>query len=429
MNRLFHPAFLFLIVVLIVSANRANAQCEGQLGTTRVTNPTQISVQLPHTMQKTDFDEASSPGKWILIDVSKGPAAERIFRVVEIKPDPPNIFPVTHVDLILNRSLEPDREYRLFAPDITYHGCRPNAVPEGTVTFKSPPAAGTRPPSPEKDFFQKSPSKGREDSNVYLSGQLEGANGSSPQVSADIKFEPRIETSTFFQELGLYFNLKASTAKAADANAMNFGLKLRHSFAFPVRLKKGTPEGVIELADEQPFLSGVVWDLTPGFESDRRFDNVNVLLGNRFVFVPRVFGNTNRIYLQPFIGFEVGRNIKSPVKEAEDRAIARGTVGGSLYLNLMPKADKALSFQIDYVRRFLLLREISFTENDDKKLVPLPVGRGPRDYVKVILEYGFTDFLGTALSYEYGRLPPNFQLVDHKYGFGLTYKFKTRFPK
>ena len=47
----------------------------------------------------------------------------------------------------------------------------------------------------------------------------------------------------------------------------------------------------------------------PGFESDRRFDNVNLVLGNRFSFVPRVFGNSNRIYFQPFIGFELGRNM------------------------------------------------------------------------------------------------------------------------
>jgi hypothetical protein len=420
-------AFIFLLVLLVGNAKYAAAQCEGRLGTTRVINGNKISVRLPHTMTNADFEQARSPSKWILIDISKGPAPERIFSVVEVKEDRVDLsLDIADLFLTLNRSLEPDREYRLFAPDITFMGgCRPDAVPEGTITFKSPPAAGTRPPSPEKDFFKKSPSKGREDSSVYLSGQLEGANGSSPQVSADIKLETPFDTRTFFQELGPYFNLKASTSKAADANSMNFGLKLRHSFPVKVRLKPGTTE----LADKQPFLSGVVWDLTPGFESDRRFDNVNVMFGNRFVFVPRTFGNTNRIYLQPFIGFEVGRNIKSPVKEAEDRGIARGTVGGSLYLNLMPKADKALTFQIDYIRRFLLLREIRFTEDDDKKLVPLPVGRGPRDHVKVTLEYGFTDFLGTALSYEYGRLPPNFQLVDHKYGFGLTYKFKTKFPK
>ena len=429
MNHLF-PASLFVLVLIIGSANQAAAQCDGPLGTTRVTNNgNQISVRLPHTMTDADFEQSGNPSKWILIDVSKGPAAERTFTILEVRPDRVDLsLPIADVFLILNRSLQPDREYRLFAPDITYNnGCRPQAVPEGTVTFKSAPAGGgPRPPSPDDtNFFEKSSSKGRDDSNVYLSGQIEGANGSSPQISADIKFDVPWDTATFFQELGPYFNLKASTAEAADANSMNFGLRLRHAFPIAPRFIAGTRQ----LAPKQPLLRGIVWDIMPGFESDRRFDNVNVLLTNRFAFVPRVFGNANRFYFQPFIGFEVGRNLKSPVREAEDKGIARGTVGGSLYVNLTPAADKALTFQIDYIRRFLLLREVSFTEDDDKKLVPLPIGRGPRDHVKVTFEYGFTDFLGTALTYEYGRLPPNFQLVDHKYGFGLVYKFKTKFPK
>lgn len=430
MSRLSRPAILLcgLFIALAPGPRHAAAQtCEGALGTVRhVKNTNEMTVQLPHNMTDQDFAEGAGPDKWILVDVSKPAVPERPLRVVAVKPDRPDIsLPITDLFLTLNRPLDDDHEYRLFAPGLTFKGgCRPRAVPEGTVTLRNPAPAGGRVPPPDTDFFKKSPSKGREDSNVYLSGQLEGASGSGPQISADIKLESPYDTAGFFQELGPYFNFKASTAKAADANSMDFGLKLRHAFPVPVRLKPGTTQ----LAEKQPLLSGVVWDLTPGFESDRRFDNVNVMVGNRFIFVPRVFGDTNRIYFQPFVGFEVGRNIKSPVDEAEGRAIARATAGGSLYLNLMPKADKALTFQVDYIRRFLLRREVSFEEDDDKKLVALPVGRGPRDHLKVAFEYGFSDFLGTTISYEYGRLPPNFQLVDHKYGLGLTYKFKTKFP-
>lgn len=437
MSRLPHKAILIfgIFVALASGALPAAAQtCEGPLGVVRnVKNTTEMTVQLPHSMTDKDFEEGAGPDKWILVDVSKPAVPERPLRVVAVKPDRPDIsLPITDLFLTLNRPLDDDHEYRLFAPALTFippglniGGCRPQAVPEGTVTFKGPAPAGGRVLPPDTDVFKKSPSKGRDDSNVYLSGQLEGANGSSPQISADIKLESPYDTAGFFQELGPYFNLKASTATGSDANSMSFGLKLRHSFPVPVRLNPGTTQ----VAKKQPLLSGVVWDLTPGFESDRRFDNVNVTVGNRFIFVPRVFGDTNRIYLQPFVGFEVGRNLKSPVDEAEGRAIARSTTGASLYLNLMPKADKPLTFQVDYIRRFLLRREVSFEEDDDKKLVALSVGRGPRDHVKAAFEYGFSDFLGMTLSYEYGRLPPNFQLVDHKYGLGLTYKFKTKFPK
>ena len=427
MNRL----LIFVIITFVVCVPPLAAQnCEGPLGTIRVANTdrNEISVRLRHTMSATDFNAARSPHRWIIVDVSRAPAPERIFSVVDVRDDRRDLsLPIANLFITLNRSLEDNHEYRIFAPDVTFlNGCRPQAVPEGSLTVRPAAVAahGGRITPPETNFFTKSPAKGREDSNVYLSGQIEGAKGSAPQISADVKLESPFDTATFFHEIGPYFNLKASTSDDADANSMNFGLKLRHAFLVPVRLKKGTTQ----LADKQPLLTSVVWELTPGFESDRRFDNVNTMLGTRFIFVPRVFGNSSRIYFQPFVGFEVGRNLKSPVVEAEDRGIARGTVGGSLYLNLMPKADKSVSVQIDYIRRFLLRREISFTEDDDK-LVPLAIGRGPRDYLKTALEYGFTDFLGVAFSYEYGRLPPNFQLVDHKYGFGLTYKFKTRFPE
>jgi hypothetical protein len=422
------------LCALFINVPSVSAQCDKPIGTIRNNEGSnKASVQLLFPITQEEFENKAKAEQWILVDVSTA-MPERPPRVVFVTADQPDITqPIVNLFLVLNRALEVDHEYRLFAPSLTFEGCVPKSVPEGAfkVTKKKEPATGTtagggtNPPKekPDTNFFKKSASKGRDDSNVYLSGQIEGAEGGKPQFSADIKLESPFDTASFFQEIGPYFNFKASTATAADANSMNFGLKLRHAFPFKVR----TIPGTTRLADKQPILSGIVWELTPGFESDRRFDNVNVMVGNKFVFVPRVLGNSNRIYFQPFIGFEAGRNLKSPVDEAEDRALARGTVGGSLYVNLMPKADKPLSFQIDYIRRFLLRREVRFTEDDDKKLVALDVGRGPRDHLKLTLEYDFSDFFGTGLNYEYGRLPPNFELVNHKYGFGLIYKFKTKF--
>ena len=112
----------------------------------------------------------------------------------------------------------------------------------------------------------------------------------------------------------------------------------------------------------------------------------------------------------------------SPVRAARARrGLARGLVGGSLYINFDQSEDKTLSFQVDYVRRFLLRREVTFELDDDQKPVPLVIGKGPRDYLKTTLEYDFSKFAGFTLSYEYGRLPPNYQLVDHKYSLGLVY--------
>lgn len=422
------------LFVLFMNVAPVLAQCDKPLGTVRHNEgSTKASVQLLSPITREEFENKARADQWILVDISTT-TPERPPRVVFVTADQPDItLPIANLFLVLNRSLDADHEYRLFAPFLTFEGCAPKSVPEAafkvikkkeTATGTTAGGGATTPKErPKTDFFKKSASKGRDDSNVYISGQIEGAKGGKPQFSSDIKLESPFDTSGFFQELGPYFNFKASTADDADANSMNFGLKLRHAFPFKIR----TIPGTTRLADKQPFLSGIVWDLTPGFESDRRFDNVNLMVGNKIVFVPRVIGNSNRVYFQPFIGFEAGRNLKSPVAAAEDLTLARGTIGGSLYLNLMPKADKPLSFQVDYIRRFLLRREIRFTENDDNELVALDIGRGPRDHLKLTLEYDFSDFFGTGLSYEYGRLPPNFELVKHKYSFGLIYKFKTKF--
>ncbi|HKO98695.1 MAG TPA: hypothetical protein VJU86_16975 [Pyrinomonadaceae bacterium] len=420
-----------LVMLLVISITNSSAfgQCDPPFGRIRNSEgSTKIDVQLNFPITDDELKNRAAPERWLLIDVSTT-TPERPLRIVSVNSDRSNLQQdIVHLTLFSNRLLELGHEYRLFAPFLTFSGCKPKAVSEAAFSVTEKRAVGTAVVAaplarPETNYFKKSPSKGRADSNVYLSGQIEGANRGSPQFAADIKLESPFDTAGFFHELGPYFNFKASTASAADANSMSFGLKLRHAFPFKIR----TVEGTTEIARDQPFLSGIVWEITPGFESDRQFDNINLVAGNKFVFVPRVIGNSNRIYFQPFIGFEAGRNLKSPVSAAAHRNIARGTIGGSLYLNLLPKADKALSLQIDYIRRFLLLREISFEEDKDKKLVALPVGRGPRDHLKLTLEYDFSDFMGTGLNYEYGRLPPNFELVDHKYGFGLIYKFKTKF--
>lgn len=39
---------------------------------------------------------------------------------------------------------------------------------------------------------------------------------------------------------------------------------------------------------------------------------------------------------------------------------------------------------------------------------------------------GFSDFFGATASDEYGRLLPNFQLLDHKFGIGLVDKFSPK---
>ena len=420
-----------LLMLVTVSVTPVKGQdCEGSIvrAVSRKTS-TSISVSLLYSLTtESEAAVAEQKEQWVLSDlfvpppgVLPAPAGPPI-KILKVERDPAGELPATDLLITLDRSLNPDHTYHLAAPNLTFDACKPKKIPNVLVSFAKPPTGNTATVKP--DYFPRSKAKGREDSNIYLSGSIEGAKGGSPQFSSDLKIDvPQGVKWGIFKSVSPYFNLKASTSTDADANSLNFGGKISAPFHIGSELDPATQR------PKKRFLRGLNWDVAGGFESDRRFDNVNVLTDQRVAFVPSGAGDNNTIFFKPFLGFELGRNLKSPVAQAEDKAIARGYVGGSLYINLYPKKADLISLQTDYIRRFLLKREIYFKEDDDKTLLPVNIGRGPRDYLKTILSFGISDFTGINFSYEYGSLPPNFELVSHKYSLGFVYKFKTSFPK
>jgi hypothetical protein len=419
-----------LTVMFAVAPRLASAQCDGGIVHARYNEgETVIRVSLSKLINAADLTGGGQAGQWDLEDLNFSPS--RRVDIKNVAPDNPDNAPTfVTVTLGLFKPLNVDHNYRLRAQFLTFEGCHPKEedTPEALLKIRKADQAGK-----PVDHFAKQKSKGRDDSNVYLAGQIEGARGGKPQISADIKIdqpfllnlgaEPKAgqDPATVHRKLirvGPYFDLKASTAEDADADSLKFGGK----FEVPFNISQKNHPSLHRA------LTSVQWLPAGGFEADRRFHNVNTIFSNtiRFIVPGNSDTSTVRVRVFPYIGFELGRNLKSPVKEAEDRGIARGVVGTALYFDHEFAGDKSLSFQVDYVRRFLLRREVSFEEDKDKKLVPLFLGRGPRDYLKTTLEYDFDKFTGFTLSYEYGRLPPNYELVDNKYSVGLVYKFKTK---
>lgn len=403
-------AALFLFAALALTSTPALAACEAAIHAARAEEgKNTISVSFATALSSADVILINDPNnfsRWILNDFDTPPSGVSI---LSVRPDPLNDPRVTDVLITLSGPLTKGHRYQIVAPHLT---CSDGGLPTAIVKLIAPLSTVTPTTRPAStDFFAKSKAKGRNDSNVYLAGSIEGASGSGPQISADIKVEsPSRVNLGIFKRVGPYFDLKASTSEKADANTLKFGGKLSAPFNV-----------------SSSFLGGIVWETIGGFESDRRFDNVNTILDNRLYFAPGGLGNNATLYLQPFIGFELGRNLKSPVAEAEDRTLARGMVGASLYIDLYPKKTGAIFLQTDYIRRFLLKREISFKEDKDSGLLALEVGKGARDYLQTAIEFEISDFTGIKLGYEYGSLPPNFQLVDHKYSISLVHKFKTKF--
>jgi hypothetical protein len=169
------------------------------------------------------------------------------------------------------------------------------------------------------------------------------------------------------------------------------------------------------------------WRNNPKIEATRNFNNANLVLDSRFSLLSKVwFSPHSRFFFQPFMGVELGRNLRSPVPEAAQLFLSRPQFGTSA--NLIFPVEKPglreISIESSYIRRWPLRKEVSFRTDAGGNLVPLPIGTSPRDYVIVRLNIGFLQGFGSTVGYEWGQQPPSYNLVDHKLSVGLTYKIK-----
>lgn len=258
----------------------------------------------------------------------------------------------------------------------------------------------------------------REEANYYFSGEVTRASGTDFNGSVDIKVE-RPFTADFWGTshwIGPVFDLRASSDSAADPDSVKFGLDWLSIVAGP----KGR-------------IQSVFWDNDGLIESDRDFDNTNIRWGSKFIFPLKTWQDRRAkkvlFYVRPFIGTELGKNLKSPLPEADGGGLARVLGGATLNLKFPLRKlgkDSSISLEALYERRWLLKREISFEEQEDGSLKSVTFGTNPRDWVEGKLIFKFNQFFGPFIGYEYGEQPPAFKLVDHKMKIGLIVSAKLK---
>lgn len=419
---------LVLLALVCACATAAAAQtCQdaGLQSAVVDTSDQTISLILFPGINSKDQVVASDPSQWTLIDIAPKPlpppaggATSPPLRVKQVELAADRLHPDNFLSATVHYAgtLERTGKYILSNVALTFNGCSPPQPPSTRVLFD--PTAPVNQPK----IFTRTKAKNRDEADIYISGQLEGSHKTRAKQTADIKVELPFSRGNLFgrqRDVVPFFHLKASNSKKSDADSMDFGGMLRTVY----NVGKTTPGK----ADNR-FLRNIAWETAGKIEADRRFGNVNALWGNTLYFLPRVFGAASDkpvlLYIQPFIGGELGRNLKSPLEVAEHRGLARATGGANLYLNFNSgrRLLDALSFEADYIRRWPLRREVTFTEDDKGNLLPLVTGRRPRDYVTSKIDISVNDYFGFSIGYDYGRLPPNYKFVDSHFTFGITYK-------
>jgi hypothetical protein len=258
----------------------------------------------------------------------------------------------------------------------------------------------------------------REDANYYLSGEVTRASGTDFNGSVDIKVEHPFATDFWGTShwIGPVFDLRANSDPEADPDSVKFGANWRSV-----------------VAGQKGRLQSIFWENDGLIESDRGFDNTNLRWGSKFIFPLKTWQDRRArkvlFYVRPFIGTELGKNLRSPVPEADGKGLARIVGGSTLNLKFPLRRvgkDSSLSLEALYERRWLLKREVSFEELDDGSLKSVTFGTNPRDWVEAKVIFKFNKFFGPFIGYEYGEQPPAFKLVDHKMKIGLIVSAKRK---
>lgn len=275
----------------------------------------------------------------------------------------------------------------------------------GTVIAQNPNVATSA--------VKEAKAKGSDDANVYISGEINGANKKKTSFSTEISISPwqiKVAPNNFVTPF--FFKLNASTDADADPDSMEFGV----SYQYRILNTKNFPAASFTTAAK--------------IESERDFDNTNFISDTRFIILPKArpkgAQKKLKVFFRPFIGLEMGKNLRSPLAAAEGNFIFRPLAGAKLRFNypLNEDEEREINWETSFTRRWLLRNELGYETNDDNELVLTQFGKSPRDYVQSKFSYGLAKFFDVFVAYDWGQLPPSYELVDHRFRVGFAYKFK-----
>jgi hypothetical protein len=323
--------------------------------------------------------------------------------------------------------LNGDDAFYLFTPNLLFNGAPAEAVPMHEIEIQKDADDNAGIKSEESDAIPEPAwglvkSKGRDDSDVYVSYELTTARDTATTGTGDVKVAIPFFANFWSRtsKFSPFVDLKASSNEKADADSLKFGLE----WFLPVHVGQDPnarwPYTAVDLIN-----SGKI-------EAPKNFDNVNAIWEMRWLFPSSHFpwnGKNFRMFLDPYVGTEIGKNLKSPLEETEGKGLVRAMAGANFTVQIPARnlvALKGFEFTSAYIRRWPLKRELTIDKDADGNLVSLVLNKGPKDYSDSKFIIKISDYFGPYIGYEWGRLPPNYELVDHKWTFGILFKSKVR---
>jgi hypothetical protein len=315
--------------------------------------------------------------------------------------------------------LDPTHSYMVVAIGFEAAG-KPVAAVSTNLVF--PDASAGKAPAPVKSAANKPAVElNKAKSDIYLSGEVDFVSEAPPGSRivngvADIKVSypyitrfPLFTTSVHDQIFSPIFNLNASSLKNHDPNAMSLGMGWASVLGF----------ANAEL--QQNFLL----ESTKNFSVADGVYSPSLHIAVKDISLPK----GAKLYLTPFVGGEFGGNFESPLPQAQGAGVARGVFGSDLttFFHLPKKsAFKGIGFDGQWLRRILAEKELAVNATNPSDLQLIQFGRTPRDHAAANLKLAVTDSLSFTVGYEWGQLPPAYQMVHNLVKVGLLYQAQVK---
>jgi hypothetical protein len=362
---------------------------------------------------------------WTIIDLSTNSFASvptsEISAIKDVLPSAAELTP--------DFELDPKHSYLLTVKGIP--GCAADEPLSAKITIQTPlpPVRAASPDSsavnkPTGRYVVLTPSKTRTDSDIYISGLINGAMHQKAAYTADLKAQLNYIVKTARPESGWSpelsvipnFDFTASTSRGSDGNSVSIGAFLRVT----------SPASAPVLLRHEVFEPGFA------FQTDKYFRAKTPLFRLPIYFTTPIgeWRNT-QFYVQPLMGLEVGGYSSLPAAKEYATApavlpspdtVLRPFAGMTAYYFVYAAQKPLFSLQGDFIRRWPVIGEPNYSQDINSQLTLINVGRDPRDHLTLKAQRDLTQYFGFTLQFDYGRLPPLYTLVDHKYSVAITYK-------
>jgi len=287
-------------------------------------------------------------------------------------------------------------------------------------------------PEAEGAASRLKPADAKEDADLYLSGGFTGGPHSAPIWTLDAKWNLAWPSGKSYHWLGLTGGvaLNADPKPPADSSdldpdSITFYAQMDRTWQFT-----GIVNGV----------EAILKPVGGEYSKDPMSGNV-VSVGELSAYTKALLNKS--IVFDPFVGYEVGRNLTKPTKLFEQPVdlkgydtIARVYYGATLTWYVFQKTitpdlpyrfvaslawqERALGSQEPFVKS----EQVTADDDTTKRQKVLTLKGGKRDYLEGTFAWNATKLFGAEFKYKRGSLPPLFEYVDSQLSLQLTFKAK-----